>query len=438
MTRPKKDDRICVVGAGPGGLSAAFFLAERGYANVTVLEKAEQVGGKARSWWVDGTPIDLGALDVAKPYHRIRALAALVGQPLVQTAGLGLINYANKSATSEISTLMNGVGKLKLGWLMAKYLYYTGIRYANYLEQPGFTKAPPELAAPMSVFLERTGLSDLRPIFDYACTNFGYGPVDKIPAAYLMRFMDFGDFVEVLEVDLGIATWPRNFVNGYQSLWEAVAGRLSALRLGVTIESITRHPLTPNPVHVRIAGRTEHYDHVIVACCLDSSIGTLVADLSGPDRELFGRIKTQPYTTTVCRMRGLPRLALGAIPIAPDGHVLCLIKNWDKGDGSAFYIMNPEGLPAERIFENIRADMASLRTLDGKPLDLHVDELMHYEAWKYFPHVSSEDFAKGFYDEFERLQGSANTYFTGGMLGFETVHTTMRYSESVVERFFPA
>ena len=44
----------------------------------------------------------------------------------------------------------------------------------------------------------------------------------------------------------------------------------------------------------------------------------------------------------------------------------------------------------------------------------------------------------GFYDDFERMQGVGNTYFTGGLLGFETVGNTVRYSESLVERFFPA
>ena len=440
MARPAKTDRICIVGAGPAGLSAAFFLTERGYANLTVLEKLEQVGGKARTWYVDGTPIDLGALDVAKGYQRVRALAQLVGQPLVRTAPMGVMDYGTGTATRKLSTLMSGVGKLRLGWLMAKYLYFTGLRYADFLEQPGLRGVPPDLTVPMSVWLERHGMSELRPIFDYACTNFGYGPVDVIPAAYLLRFMDFGDFLEVLAADLGLHSWPRNFANGYQGLWEGVAGRLPDVRLGVTIEGITRHPMTSEPVKVRVAGTPSPlvFDHVIVACCLDPSMPSLVRDLGAPERALFERVQVQPYSTTVVRMKGLPRMALGAIPIAPFGRTYCLIKNWDKGEGAAFYIMNPAGLPKETLYENIKSDMAGLKSLDGTPLDVRVEELLHHEDWRYFPHVLSEDLARGFYDEFERMQGAANTYFTGGLLDFETVGNTMRYSESLVERFFPA
>jgi predicted NAD/FAD-binding protein len=436
---PAKSDRICIVGAGPAGLSTAYFLAERGYTRVTVLEKNAQVGGKARTWYVDGTPIDLGALDVAKGYQRVRALAELVGQPLVRTAPMGVMDLRSGVATRKLSTLLATVGKLKLGWMVTKYLYFTGLRYADFLEQPGMTDVPEDLTAPMATWLERHGMGELRPVFDYACTNFGYGPVDVIPAAYLLRFMDFSDFMEVLAADLGLHSWPRNVKHGYQSLWEGVAGRLNDVRLGVTIEGITRHPMTPDPVQVRLAGgEMLRFDHVIVACCLDRSIGTLVTDLAPPERALFGAIRTQPYSTTVCRIQGMPRIALGAVPVAPFGRTYCMIKNWDKGDGAAFYIMNPDGLPLDQLLANLRADMAALRSLDGTPLEVRVGEMLHHEDWAYFPHVSSADLAAGFYDEFERMQGGSGTYFTGGLLGFETVGNTVRYSESLVERFFPA
>lgn len=437
---PRKTDRICVVGAGPGGLSAAFFLEERGYEHVAVLEKSDQVAGKARTWWVDGTPIDLGALDVGKPDKLIRAMAAVVGQPLVRTAKLGILDLATGTVTSEISDLMKGVGKLRLGWLVLKYLYYTGIRYAPYLESPGMVGAPQDLTAPMSVWLDRHGLADLRPIFEYSCTNFGYGPLDEIPAAYLLRFIDLGDFLEVLDVDIGIDSWPKNFKNGYQSLWEGVAGRLRNVRTGVSIEGVRRHPMSADPVRVHIRGQpeAETFDHVIVACCLDSSIGDVLADIAPPTRELFDRVIVQPYTTTVCKVKGLPRLALSTIPLTSDGRTACLIKNWNQGEGSAFYVMNRDGETDEELFRNICNDMAGVGTVDGKPDEVTVEACVHQENWRYFPHVSSEDMANAFYEQLEALQGRFNTYFTGGLMGFETVHNTMRYSESLVQRFFPA
>ncbi len=46
-TKSKKDMKIAIVGAGPAGLSCAYFLAEQGY-SVTIFEKHEKSGGMAK------------------------------------------------------------------------------------------------------------------------------------------------------------------------------------------------------------------------------------------------------------------------------------------------------------------------------------------------------------------------------------------------------
>ncbi len=51
--------RVVVVGAGFGGLSAAALLAREG-ARVTVVEKNDEVGGRARRWSSDGFHFDMG------------------------------------------------------------------------------------------------------------------------------------------------------------------------------------------------------------------------------------------------------------------------------------------------------------------------------------------------------------------------------------------
>ena len=43
------NDRVCIVGAGPAGLTAAMYLEKKGYKNITIYEKSERVGGKCYS-----------------------------------------------------------------------------------------------------------------------------------------------------------------------------------------------------------------------------------------------------------------------------------------------------------------------------------------------------------------------------------------------------
>lgn len=51
--------KICVIGSGFAGLSAACYLAKSGH-QVTILEKNEQVGGRARTLSTDGFTFDMG------------------------------------------------------------------------------------------------------------------------------------------------------------------------------------------------------------------------------------------------------------------------------------------------------------------------------------------------------------------------------------------
>ena len=51
--------KVIVIGSGFAGLSAATNLAHRGY-DVTILEKNDQPGGRARSFFIDGYKFDMG------------------------------------------------------------------------------------------------------------------------------------------------------------------------------------------------------------------------------------------------------------------------------------------------------------------------------------------------------------------------------------------
>ena len=51
--------KIVIIGSGFAGLSAAGLLAQAGH-DVTILEKNDQVGGRARTWDIDGFTFDMG------------------------------------------------------------------------------------------------------------------------------------------------------------------------------------------------------------------------------------------------------------------------------------------------------------------------------------------------------------------------------------------
>jgi len=52
---------VVILGAGPAGLGAAYRLAKRGDARVTLVEQRSEPGGNAGSFEIDGIPVDYGS-----------------------------------------------------------------------------------------------------------------------------------------------------------------------------------------------------------------------------------------------------------------------------------------------------------------------------------------------------------------------------------------
>ena len=69
------NDRIAVIGAGPGGIHMALLLKEKGFTNVQVLEKTDQIGGKSRSIERRGAVHEMGTVYLSKDYQMIKDLS---------------------------------------------------------------------------------------------------------------------------------------------------------------------------------------------------------------------------------------------------------------------------------------------------------------------------------------------------------------------------
>jgi flavin-dependent dehydrogenase len=68
---PSKDARICIIGGGPAGLSAAMYLEKKGYTNYVIYEKSDHVGGKCHSPVYEGKRFEEGAIMGVPSYYAV-------------------------------------------------------------------------------------------------------------------------------------------------------------------------------------------------------------------------------------------------------------------------------------------------------------------------------------------------------------------------------
>jgi len=89
---------VVILGAGPAGLGAAWRLALRGVARITVLEAADRVGGNAGSFDLDGFRADYGShrLHPATEPHILHDLKELLGDDLFDRPRHGRIHLGGR------------------------------------------------------------------------------------------------------------------------------------------------------------------------------------------------------------------------------------------------------------------------------------------------------------------------------------------------------
>jgi hypothetical protein len=283
------------------------------------------------------------------------------------------------------------------------------------LFEPGYAGADLELGLPFTTWAACRGLKKAGELMRPWFTAFGYGYLEEMPAAYVLKyFMSIGGFPlsELVET-------------GYQGLWELVARGLD-VRTSVQIRSLKREPAR---VCVETDAGSFEFDDVIVACAPDAALGFL--DVDDEERALFAQIQYVDYRVLVASVRGLPshRYTFCTDHLAPStrGEPMFWHRRFADTNVLTFYCI---GEPASGG-DTEQAVARTVRRLGGS-----FERTLKLCHWRYFPHVDSQAFRGGFHDRFARLQGRRGCYYVGEFLNFATVETSVAQAYDLVGRYF--
>ena len=410
---------IGIIGAGASGLAAAHALRRAGYRSVTVLERADHVGGKCHTFPFEGRSYELGAGAFTSAYTNVRSLMDEVGVRAVAGVG-GVFNDLEAGRTSILPPPLRdhapwrlGVETVRLGALLWR---------AAELRRPGFAGLPSELAEPFSAWARHRRLEGVAALIEPWFTGFGYGYLDEVPAAFVLKYATLFRFpvAELLDV-------------GYQGLWERVAARLD-VRLGVHIRAIVR---SEQEVSVTIdrgdRGEVEQlrFAALIVTCPPDDALRIL--DASEEERALLSRPAYNDYRVIAAVVDGAPRARYGFIQrhLSRDhaGEVIFWYRRWSDRDLVLYYSLAPPGMSMDETEARTRATVGRM---GGRVTRIHTRH-----AWRYFPHVDTATIRSGYYERFDALQGQRRTYYAGEILAFSTVETVVAYARALVAKHFP-
>lgn len=414
LRESRRSARIGVIGAGVSGLTCAHYLKEAGYTHVTVLEREPRVGGKCCSVPVGNRVYEMGAVLGTRDYTTTLELMRSVDVRGGPTEGE---NYYDTDG--HRTDMFRWYQYPRLLWLLLlNYAWLTQVKYQR-INEPGLAGIHPDLYESFGPFARRHGLHSLERVLTPAFTGFGYGYFDEVPTAYVMKYLDLPT-IQALRFPEGRIIWP----DGIETLWARLAQQHD-VRTGITVRQVARH----ETVVVQTDQDALEFDALILTSPLDEALHFL--DASPTERRLFSAIRYYDYWVLLCEASGLPP-GTGHLPahFVPEqcGHVLLWYKRRPGDPLCTLYVLGDFALTEEEITGNCAADLQRM----GATLD----RVVQVRRWKYFPHMSSDDMAAGYYNTLEGLQGTAHTYYAGEVMSFASIEVCARYAKALVARCF--
>ena len=449
-----KNVKICIIGAGPAGLSAGMYLEKKGYENYTILERNDHVGGKCHSPYYNGRRYEMGAIMGVPSYYAVHDVEEFCGithdgpqlnRNYKDRNGNVIEPFEPKKNIFKIPRLLKMKKQItELGRILeTKYQGYDlnghrGVaqgRYEGFEVSPerepvsGVNENLKDLSMPFKDWCEMNNVELVQDVWIGPFTSFGYGYFDEIPAAYVLKYLDFQTCMNFVRINLW--TWK----NGTQFIWESLNDTLkNHARLNSDITKIERKG---GKVYVTVNGKTEEYDKLIVTSPLQFFPD--YADAREDEVKYFSKIDYERYDVLAVETRpeDHPEISYYVFDnMTPDrlGHLMVYYRRWrdSKDQVITTYALrkhkNSEEIPYEECKQMVLDDLKTMKN----PATNVVNE----KSWYYFPHVFSDDYAAGWYDDVEAMQGKYDTYYAGEIMSFGDMDETAEYSRELVERFF--
>ncbi|CAB4312074.1 unnamed protein product [Prunus armeniaca] len=428
--------RIGIVGAGPSGLSAAYALVKLGYSNVTVLEKYHTVGGMCESVEIEGNIYDLGGqVLAANSAPVIFHLAKETGSELEEMDSHKLALIDNTTGEyQDIKVADDYVSVISLTLELQDKAASSGRIGVHAVSEYASDLTP--------VYLERHGFKSVPKSVAYGYTASGYGYIQDMPYAYIHEF-----------TRTSMAGKIRRFKGGYTSLWKKISESLPIVHCNTEVLEIRRHSDCVS-VDVKSCNgevKVMEFDKIIISGSFPLKNGRTyrslpshpaeheseVMEMGDVEKELFSKVQTIDYYTTVLKIKGIEHMPMGFYYFdeyinnpATIGHPVAMQRFFADTDIFLFWSYGNS--------VNITGPTVTKLAIDAaKLIGGEVREVVLQRRFKYFPHVGSQEMVDGFYEKLEsQLQGFKNTYYVGGLMAFELTERNSSYAMGLVCKHF--
>ena len=415
----KTDHKIAIVGGGLSGLVIAEGLQKKGYKNVTVFERDNRVGGKLHTIWYKGKSYEFGALFGLPSQKHLKKLMKSFNIK-IDGPKLSRVNYdTNGHKIMQIPKEALGDFVEELDRLPDVLAAYKSLEYAN------IHNIEASLMLPFSKWCDINELKVLKTIYAHHFTSYGLGDIDVVPALYVLRVLNYDNFMSFMEVP-EFCTWKE----GVSSLTKCLERAIKDIRLGQKVTNIT---FSENEkVYIHTDFEVLEFDRVVITTPLNQFADTYSAD--GEMKQFLKAIKYENYNVYAFIAEKIPKgcgCVLENLSINKKGNLIIWNARWDSRDGEELvmvYAYDHPGGTKESSFKLIESDLLKLGIRNPR--------LYQVKRWQQCSHVDTSVLQNGFYEKMEAMQGKNNIYLAGEIMSTVSMDNCIQYSNYLINQYF--
>ncbi|KAH8731067.1 hypothetical protein GQ44DRAFT_736186 [Phaeosphaeriaceae sp. PMI808] len=444
---------VCIVGAGPAGLSAAGRLEQKGIKTV-IFDKQAEVGGKCQAWYDDnGIFHPLGAAFFSNATY---------------PETLKLVNQTN--ATIEPFQLAGARE-------MFRYNFTTGAIEANPAPAPQFFAAvsaeipryvalwnqrfrpisatnykngvPDEFTVSGSQWFHQNNFTALPILLVNPVALYGYGDINIVPALYILQYFT----PDILTAFIGLHSvyytdFHKIFVNyAKQALCK------TPIHTSAEVRCVDRSKQNPVITYTQPSGnylewKKQECSSVIFA--FPPSIASLERagiDLTEHEYNTFRNVTTFQYSSTAVELElpfGVSYIANTTSPAVPppnEGEPIAVLHLSKKSNVSVAWSWGPYEFQAANtakrlIVESFAKINKDPRNATQPSAPFTEKNIKAFNKWDYFPHFGPDALRGGAYAKLNQLQGYKKSYWASGLSGMEIVEWAVRSGQDVIDCYF--
>ncbi|KAL5120264.1 hypothetical protein ACEQ8H_001822 [Pleosporales sp. CAS-2024a] len=444
---------VCIIGAGPAGLSAAARLEQKGV-QAMVLDSQQDVGGKCQAWYDDrGIFHPLGAAFLSNASYpetlKILGETSVPIAPFALAGARDVFAYNFTDGRIEPNPAPAAAFSAAVAAEIPRYSALWTQRFAPISATDYKNGVPHEFTVSGAEWFRSNNFTALPLLLVNPVALYGYGDINIVPALYILQYFT----PDILTAFAGLH--PVYYTDFHKIFVEYTKNALrnTEIKTSAEVRCVDRSRDCPVITYTQPNGAYVGFHKQECASVIFAFPPTITSleragvDLSQEEYDLFRNVETNQYYSSAVELRlpfGVSYIANSTSPAVPppnDGEPVAVLHLAENSNVSVAWSWGPYEFQTEDAARRLLIQsMSELnkdpRNATAKPAPFDENDVKAFRKWDYFPHFASDALRNGAYASLNKLQGCKKSYWASGLSGMEIVEWAVRGGQSVVDSYF--